>query len=63
MFEYEGIKTAGVSDYTNQTPNKHFGWVKSPSPTALKIRIFNKYAQKEGAHVQCMNKHYAKFKY
>ena len=33
-FEYEGIKTAGVTDYTNQ----HFEWIKC-SPTALKIFI------------------------
>ena len=25
--------------------------------------IFNKCAQNRGAHVQCMNNHYAKFKY
>ena len=24
-FEYKGIKTVGVTDYTNQTPSKHFG--------------------------------------
>ena len=23
-FEYEGMKTAGVTNYTNQTPSKHF---------------------------------------
>ena len=25
-FEYKGMKTVGVTDYTNQTPPKHFGW-------------------------------------
>ena len=24
-FEYKGMKTVGVTDYTNQTPSKHFG--------------------------------------
>ena len=24
-FEYKGMKTVGVTDYTNQTPAKHFG--------------------------------------
>ena len=23
-FEYKGMKTVGVTDYTNQTPSKHF---------------------------------------
>ena len=26
--EYKGIKTVGVTDYTNQTPPTHFGWKK-----------------------------------
>ena len=29
------MKTAGVSDYTNQTPHKHFEWIKYPCPTAI----------------------------
>ena len=24
-FEYKGMKSLGVTDYTNQTPPKHFG--------------------------------------
>ena len=27
-FEYEGMKSALVTDYTNQTTTKHFGWKK-----------------------------------
>ena len=27
-FEYEGMKTAGATDYTNQRPPKHLGWMK-----------------------------------
>ena len=49
------MKTAGVSDYTNQTPHKHFEWIKYPCPTAV--------INKTIAHLQCMNNHYAKFKY
>ena len=35
-FEYEGMKTVGVTDYTNQTPPKHFGWKNVSSTTSLK---------------------------
>ena len=46
MFEYEEMKTAGVSDYTNKTPHKHFEWIKSPCPTAvINKKISNKCAQ------------------
>ena len=24
--EYEGMKTVGVTDFTNKTPPAHFGW-------------------------------------
>ena len=45
MFEYEEMKTAGVSDYTNKTPHKHFEWIKSPCPTAvINKKISNKCA-------------------
>ena len=27
-FEYKGMKTTGATDYTNQTPPKHFRWKK-----------------------------------
>ena len=26
QFEHKGMKTAEFTDYTNQTPPKHFGW-------------------------------------
>ena len=37
-FEYKGIKTVGVrvTDYTNQTPSKHFGRENLLSSTPLK---------------------------
>ena len=40
-FKYEGIKTAGVADYTSQTPTKHFGCIRYLCPTNLKIRKSN----------------------
>ena len=57
------MEIAGVSDYTNKTPPKHLGWTKCPRLTALKIRYFINVHKIEGAHVQCMNNHYAKVKY
>ena len=62
MFEYEEMKTAGVSDYTNKTPHKHFEWIKSPCPTAvINKKISNKLHKIGDAHLQCMNNHHATF--
>ena len=58
--EYEGMKTAGVTYFTNQTTTKQFGWIKYLSPTDLKIR---KYSSNLHAHVQCINNQHAKFDY
>ena len=45
-YGYEGVKTAGVTDYTNETPPKHFGWIKYLSLTDLKKeKIYIKCAQ------------------
>ena len=61
---YEEFKTAGVSDYTKQTPPKHFGYIKCRSLRALKIRKYLINAHKiEDAHVQCISNHYVKFEY
>ena len=58
------MKTAGVTDYTNQTTPKHFGWIKYLSSTDLKnVKIYIKCAQIKGANVQCMNNHYTKFEF
>ena len=60
-FEYKGMKTSVVTEYTNQTPSTHFGW-KCLSSTSLKNeKIFMKCAQDEGARLQYVNNHYAKF--
>ena len=61
MFEYEEMKTAGVSDYTNKTPHKHFEWIKSPCPPAvINKKISNKCAQNRRC-TSSMNNHHAKF--
>ena len=38
--EYKEMKTVGVTDYTNQTPSKHFGCKKCQRSTPLKIRKY-----------------------
>ena len=46
QFEHKGMKTVGVTDYTNQTPTTHFGWKKmSKFNTCKNVKIFNKCAQ------------------
>ena len=52
------MKIAGVTDYTNQTPLSisHGRMSKFNSPN---MKIYIKDAQKGGAHVQCMNNHFA----
>ena len=45
-FEYKGMKTVGVTDYTNQTPSKQFEQKNALSSTPLKNeKIFMKCAQ------------------
>ena len=63
--EYKGIKTVGVTDYTNQTPPTHFGWKKCLHSTPVKkMKILIKCAQSSMcAHLQCVNNHYAKAEY
>ena len=66
-FESKGMKTAGVTDYTNQTPSKHFELKKCLSSRRPElIKIFLKCAQNiecTKSHLQCVNNHYAKFEY
>ena len=45
-YEYKETKTVEVTDYTNQTPSKHFWMEKCLSSKPLKIeKIFMKCAQ------------------
>ena len=45
-FEYIGMNTVGVTDYTNQAPPKHFRWKKCLSSTPVKNeKKIMKYAQ------------------
>ena len=49
-------------NYTNQTPTMYFRWKTCLSSTLVKNeKIFIKCAQMIGAHLQCVNNHYAKF--
>ena len=58
------MKTAKVTEYTNQTPHMHFRWIKYLSSIDLKMSKYLSNVHKiEGRHVQCMNNHYAKFEY
>ena len=41
-FEYKGMKTFRVTDYTNQTPPMYFGWKKCLCSTPVKnVKIFS----------------------
>ena len=52
-FEYKGMKTVGVTDYTSQTTPKHFGWKKCLSSTPIKMRKYLSNVHKMGgAHLQ-----------
>ena len=63
-FEFKGMKTVGVTGYTNQTSPKHFGWKKCLSSIPLKNVKKNSNVHKiGGAHLQCVNNHYTKFEY
>ena len=63
-FEYKEMKTVGVKDYTNQTPPRHLGWKKCLSSTPVKMWKYLSNVHKiKGAHLQCVNNHYAKFEY
>ena len=58
------MKIAGVTDYSNQTPSKHFtenySYVQDPKNDQKKS--FNVY-KIIGAYFQCVNDHYTKFEY
>ena len=57
------MKTVGVTDYTNQTPPKHFGWKKCLSSTPVKNEKISNVHKMGGAHLQCINNYYGKFEY
>ena len=45
-FEYKGMKTIWITDYTSLTPTTHYGWKKCLSSTPVKNeKIFIKCAQ------------------
>ena len=62
-FEKKEMKTVGVTDYTNRAPSKHFYGEKTKFKTPkIKKKSWNVY-KIEGAHLQCVNTHYAKLEY
>ena len=57
-FEYKGMQTVGVTDYTNQTPCKHFREEKCLISTPVKMRKYLSRVHKiGGAHLHCVNNH------
>ena len=64
MFEYKGMNTLGVPDYTNQAPPK-ISKGKSDSvqnPSKIKKYLLNVHKM-VCANLQCVNNHFAKFEY
>ena len=58
------MKTVGVTDYSNQTPSKHFEQKKtSKFKTPKNEKKIVKCARIRDTHGQCVNEHYAKFEY
>ena len=58
------MKIVGVTDYTNQTPPRYFGWEKCLSSTPVKmIKYLSNVHKIDGAHLKCVNNHYAKYEY
>ena len=63
-FEYKGMKTVGVTDYTNMRPTMHYGWKKCLSSTPIKNeKKFIKCAQNRLCTSSMCDKHHAKFEY
>ena len=63
-FKYKGKKTVGDSDYTNQTPTKHFGWQKCQVQHSQGMSKYLSNMHKIGVkHPQCVNNQYVKFEY
>ena len=62
MATNKGMKTVGVTDYTNQTHLKHFGWKNVNTPQKMRKYLSNVH-NIGGAHLQCVKNHYVKFEY
>ena len=64
------MKTFGVTDYTNLAPHKMLRTdvqmgkkCLSSTPIKKKKKTMKQSHKIEGAHLQCVNNHYAKFEY
>ena len=65
-FEYKGMKTVGVTEYTTQTPSKHFEQKNeclSSRPPKMTKNFREMCTKIKSAHLQCVNIHYEKFEY
>ena len=57
----QGMKTVGVTDYTNQARSKHFG--RKNVSVQHPQNIHEMCTNIRGAHLQCMNNYYKKLEY
>ena len=68
-FELKGMKTFRVTDYTNLAPLKCYGWTDrwekclGSTPIKNEKKTMKQSLKIVGAHLQCVNNHYAKFEY
>ena len=60
-FEYKGMKTALVTDYTNKTFRMGKN-VQVQRPSKIEKYLLNVHKM-EGAHLQCVNNRHAKLEY
>ena len=61
LFKYKGMKTVGVTDYTNLTPPTHFVWKKPTFNTRKNVKYLSNVHKIGGAHLKYLSSHYAKF--
>ena len=57
-FQYKGVKTVGVTDYSNLTLYKNLGQKKCSTPAKM-IKYSLNVHKIIGAHLQCVNDYYA----
>ena len=61
-FGYKGTKTVGVTEYKTQTQSKRFEQKMTKFKT-IKMKKLGNVHKMGGAHLQCVNFHYAKIEY
>ena len=60
-FEYKGINLVVVTDHTNQTPFAFRMGKTSKSNTIKNVKYLSNVHKIDGAHLQYVNNHHAKF--